>query len=167
MCAPPSVAGLSPLPLSSSLVRCSRRSVRVILSLIVGCAAVSGCGDEESPQLLPVNGRVLLDGAPLGPGSLSLRPEPGGSWDQPAGMIADDGSYRVFTNGHAGAPAGKYTIVVFIHEQPAEPGAAHPGLPQSLIPTRYNDPATSGLSLTITSDAPPDAYDLKLTSHAD
>jgi hypothetical protein len=138
------------------------------IAFLISIALAAGCSDESGPQLVPVSGRVLLDGTPIGPGSLSLRPDPAaGSWDQPAGMIADDGSYRVFTNGHVGALAGDYAVVVFIHEQPTDSGSAHPGLPKSLIPTRYNDATTSGLSLTVSSDAPPDAYDLELSSHAD
>jgi hypothetical protein len=130
--------------------------------------AFGGCHEQAGSELIPVSGRVLLDDAPIGPGSLSLRPIAGtGTWDQPAGMIADDGAYQVFTNGKPGAPPGNYAVVVFIHEQPPADGSAHPGLPQSLIPARYNDPARSGLSLNIVPDALPDAYDLRLSADAD
>ena len=143
------------------------RPFLIALWMTAACIAC-GCGEEDGPLLVPVTGRVLLGDAPIGPGSLSLRPSADGqNWDQPAGMIAADGTYQVFTNGKAGAPPGDYTVVVFIHEQPANGGSAHPGLPQSLIPVRYNDPAQSGLSLRVDPDALPDSYDLRLTADAD
>lgn len=130
-------------------------------------ASCGGCEADSAPDLVAVTGRVLLDDAPIGPGSLSLRSTAGESWDQPAGMIAADGTYEVFTNGRRGVSPGEYTVVVFIHEQPAADGSAHPGLPQSLIPARYNDPVQSGLSLKVAPDAPPDSYDLRLSADAD
>ena len=139
----------------------------VVAGLAPACVA-GGCHEESRAELIPVSGRVVLDDAPIGPGSISLRPLAGSeNWDQPAGMIAADGTYHVFTNGSPGAPPGDYTVVVFIHEQPAADGAAHPGLPKSLIPARYNDPARSGLAVTVVPDAPPDAYDLRLSADAD
>jgi hypothetical protein len=144
------------------------RSLQVGIAGLAVAFASSGCREESGTELIPVAGRVLLDDAPIGPGSLSLRPTgEGHTWDQPAGMIAGDGTYQVFTNGKAGAPPGQYAVVVFIHEQPASDGSAHPGLPQSLIPLRYNDPAQSGLAVTVVRDAPPDAYDLRLSADAD
>ena len=128
---------------------------------------VAGCATPVADGLVAVRGRVTLDGAPLPRGSVSFRGAPGGTnWDQPTGMIGADGQYVIFTNGREGAAPGKYRVVVFATDAANTPtGAAHPTLPRSLIPARYNDPQRSPLQLDVTSAAEPRAYDLELKSH--
>jgi hypothetical protein len=44
-------------------------------------------------------------------------------------------------------------------------GSAHPGLPQSLVPVRYNRPDETPLRLKVVAKPAADIYNLKLTSH--
>lgn len=110
-----------------------------------------------------MTGYVLLAGAPLSGGSVTLRPESTqGGWEQPTGSIEADGRYQVYTQGRSGAPAGRYVVVVFSTTSKAgASGAAHPGLPSSQIPTRYNDPTQTPLRITVGESTGP-AYDLEL-----
>ncbi len=123
---------------------------------------LSGCGNS-GPKLVPVSGRITIDGQPLPRGSISLRAE--STWDQPTGSIDADGKYVVYTKGRAGAPPGRYRVVVFATEAAHDAeGKAHPGLPVSIVPALYNDPATTPLKIDVTlqSRAP---FDLELSRH--
>ncbi len=143
----------------------------VILSLFTGCS-------ETAPNdLVPVTGRVLLDGKPLESGSVSLRPESRETWHQPTGTLAGpEGTYVVYTSGRPGAPPGTYRVVVFASASArTSAGAAHPGMPKSLIPSRYNDPQSTPLRIVVPSvgsspssgpSAEPPTFDLEIVSHA-
>lgn len=119
-----------------------------------------GCGSAETlPELVPVKGKIAFNGQPLARGSVSLRPASGG-WEQPTGPVRD-GQYELFTNGRPGAPVGEYTAVVFATDEgPA--GAAHPGMPKSIIPLKYNQPGKSPLRVKVSTTPAPNAYDLEL-----
>jgi hypothetical protein len=119
------------------------------------------------PQLAPVRGVIFFDGMPLDHGSITLRPDgPRGSWEHPTGMIGPDGVYTVYTGAKPGAPPGMYRVVVFVTEQADADDAAHPGMPKSIIPARYNDPELTPLRLDVMTSAPAGAYRLELVSDA-
>lgn len=125
-------------------------------------ALLSGCGDT-GPKLVPVSGRITLDGKPLPRGAVSLRTDE--HWEQPAGSIDADGRYVIYTQGRAGAPPGRYRVVVFATEAAHDAeGKAHPGLPVSIVPALYNDPSQTLLKIevTLSSRAP---FDLELSRH--
>ncbi|HET6425818.1 MAG TPA: hypothetical protein VFG20_19160 [Planctomycetaceae bacterium] len=134
----------------------------VVVSLVL---FLSGCSDS-GPQLAPVVGHVTLDGKPLPRGSISLRPESTkDGWEQPTGSIDADGKYAVYTQGRPGAPPGRYRVIIFATEATHDAnGAAHPGLPTSIVPAIYNDPERTPLKIeaTLQSRAP---FDLELSGH--
>lgn len=109
---------------------------------------------------------MTLDGKPLPLGSVSLRPEgTGEAWDQPTGMVSETGEYVVYTTGREGAKPGKYRVIVFATEATTDDqGAAHPGMPRSIVPGRYNDPKKTPLRVEVSAHPAPGAYDLELTS---
>ncbi len=122
----------------------------------------AGCGD--GPRLVPVSGKVTVNGEPLTTGTLVLKPDRdrgNTSPFEPAATINADGTYRVYTNYQAGAPVGVYKVGVQA-AVPINPGAEYPTY-RSLIDKRYNNAATSGLTLSVVENPAPDAYDLKLT----
>lgn len=145
----------------------------VLVSLILHCG--QGCSKPSGPELCPIEGQVWLDGQPLVSGSVSFRAESRGSggggnssdeagWHQPTGSISPEGKYRVYTQGRWGAPPGRYRVVVFSTESTAGT-AAHPGLPRSVIPARYNDPRQSPLAVEVEPSPEPGRYDLRLVGH--
>lgn len=142
--------------------RCPDRSIpRVTLVLLLGtCLAGSGgCG--RRPPLAPVSGRVTLDGKPLEFGSVMIQPSAG-----PAarGTIRPDGGFTVGTFAPGdGAIVGPATVRVACYEQqrpgtPAQPG--EPTLGKSLIPEKYTQFETSGITATVALGMAPLEIDL-------
>lgn len=154
------------------LAAIAHRKSTTSAALVAAAAALAGGGCSPAPPtgLISVTGRVLLDGEPLERGAVSLRPESRETWHQPTGTIAGpEGRYSVFTNGRPGAPPGTYRVVVFANGPVKTPsGAAHPGLPASLVPKRYNDPQTTPLRIVVPPAGPPSSsppsFDLEIVS---
>ena len=125
---------------------------------------VVGCG-SPSENLVPVGGRITLDGQPMPRASISLRADGATSvGHQPTGMIKQPGEYVIYTNGRPGAPPGSYRVVVFATEEASTTQGAAPGLPKSLIPSAYNQPDATPLRLVVSPQASPASYNLELKS---
>ena len=100
--------------------------------LMLLAALLSGCGGS-GPEVVPVSGRVTLDGAPLAGARIRFQPEASGG--SPSYGTADqDGHYELgYKRGQPGALIGWHSIRV-------ERGARDPDSktkPQAL-PARYN-----------------------------
>jgi hypothetical protein len=125
-----------------------------------------GCGDSSGKNLLPVVGKVTVNGQPLttGTGSVSFRPEKGSANAQePAGTINQDGMYHLITNGKEGAPTGRYHVLVTDME-PIDPKNSFPyGKRKSHVNPKYSDTKTSDLFIEVVQSPTPGAYDLKLS----
>ena len=134
------------------------------LGLCVSLAALLGCGDSSN-NLVPVVGKVTVDGQPLtqGDGMVSFRPEKGNATRQePAGKIEEDGSYRLVTAGKEGAPPGRYRVLVTAVE-PLDTNNSFPyGKRKSYVNAKYNELKTTDLIVEVVPSAAPGAYDLKL-----
>ncbi len=62
---------------------------------------------------------------------------------------------------------GQYRVIVFASEPTADRGgAAHRGLPRSLVPKRYNDPKSTPLRLTVAPSPLRLYHDFEVLSHA-
>lgn len=139
------------------------RDLTRLLSLLA--LAVGGCWGGEDARLIPVAGTVTYAGRPLTTGTVSFRPDAARgnhSLHHPTGAIDAQGRYELFTAGKPGAPPGAYKIVVFASEQVRPTASVHPGLPKSLIPPRYNDPADTPLTIEVLANSADGAYDLRL-----
>lgn len=132
--------------------------VGLLAAIAVGPA---GCGSKR-PALAPVTGTVSLDGKPLARGTLTfeakgLRPA---TARIEQGRILEATTYRPGD----GIPVGQQRIAVFARAEPDGAGsgpssgknqpATRHGFPasmtaRSLLPPRYNEPSTSGLSVDI------------------
>jgi hypothetical protein len=125
---------------------------------------VLGCGGGGDP-LVPVSGKVSYQGKPLPRGTVSLRADKtkGNTTDhQPTGSIGPDGTFKVFTAGREGAPPGWYKVVIFATEEDRPSAAAHPGLPQTVIPHTYNQPGTTPLAIEVQADGDPRTHQFDL-----
>lgn len=128
--------------------------------------ATMGCRQPPQEVFYPVRGKITLDGQPLPRGSVTLRSESQPAGHQPTGLIGPPGEFVVYTSRRAGAPPGSYRVVVFATEAAAgAAGTAHPGLPKSLIPARYNRPEQTPLRLEVAAAPAATSYTLELTSH--
>jgi hypothetical protein len=119
--------------------------------------ALSGCGGVGT--LYPVSGKVTVDGKPLQDAQLSFVPDKEQGNQTPATPFGKvkDGNYSLTTKDKAGAPAGRYKVMVMTR---------YPGGPEkpAELPRRYTDPGKSGLAVEVVPSPAPGAYDLKLTS---
>src|SRR5262249_14047953 len=84
--------------------------------------ALAGCGDGSGLKVVPVAGKLTIDGQPLTTGSISFRPDAARgnrSQHHPTGTIDEEGRYQLFTAGKKGAPLGWYKVMVFAQESNA------------------------------------------------
>jgi hypothetical protein len=145
-------------------------------------AALAGCADS-GPALVPVHGKVTLDGKALAFKSVRFIPEPGTPGAGAGANTTGDGSYTLIavrpgaTRDVMGVPAGAYRVVVTepmfpIEARPPEgpdgqpapavgPADAWPGK-KPAIPSRYSDPETTPLRVEVPRQG--GALDLPLTS---
>ena len=105
-----------------------------ICSILVAWIAATGCNRHplDGVVLLPVVGKVIVNGTPLTRGSLAFRPEKAKgneSTHKPNAAIAEDGTYTVKTADRDGAPAGWYRVTV---------SSAAPVDPKSPYETHWN-----------------------------
>jgi hypothetical protein len=130
---------------------------------LVAClafAAVPGCGGP-SISVVPVSGKVTVDGHPVTAGNVSYVPV--GKEGAPAlsaGQIESDGSYTIHTGGKTGAPVGKYKVTVTPSMVPT-PGATK--MPEAPFNHKFRDPQQTPIAIEVTANAAAGAYDLKLT----
>lgn len=132
------------------------------LALVV---LTAGCS-SNGPPLVPVSGKVTLDGKPLGGKTLKFLPEPGTPGQGAGATTNARGEYTLLaarpgsTRDEAGAPPGAYRVVVvepmFPIDLPVQdandPNAAPAvGLPATAprkkqeIPAAYTKPETTPL----------------------
>lgn len=130
--------------------------------------AIIGCGSGVSVQ--PVTGKVTLDGAPIKGATVTFSPVEGGGGKAAAGIADADGLFKLsdMGSGTEGAVAGEYQVGVLwfkpspdssnatgesgggesVQKDDAKSRAGVSG-PDSLLPTAYQDPKTSGLTATV------------------
>ena len=130
---------------------------------------VAGCGPSR-PTTIPVSGTVTLDGKPVAGAQVMLLPEEEG---RPAQGTTDEaGEFTLGTFETAdGALPGSHAVTVVARrisgvnaDADGLEGDIAPGgvKVQWLVPQRYSDPKTSGLTVTVESGMDP--MKLQLTS---
>jgi len=136
-------------------------SLTVILkswcAVAVAIVAVSGCSGVKIPSLGQVGGIVTLDGQPLTKGQVQFLPDSskGTKGRMAVGIIGTDGRFSLtaFKPGD-GALVGFHKVVIICEEDmptfDRNPKVALQP-PKSLIPIRYTDANTSGLTAEVKS----------------
>jgi hypothetical protein len=138
------------------------RSVR--FALLVPLVVVAGCGGHKTAE---VTGTVTYDGKPLQSGTIILET----SGARPAvGKIVDGQIVEVTTYKPGdGAPLGEHKVAIQSVAAASSAETKNPGdkistdymTAKPLIPPIYGDPATSGLTATISSGKNELKFDLK------
>lgn len=118
-------------------------SLMVVVALVV---ASTGCGSgkPKRPPVAVVKGKVLLDGQPLESGSIET------SVDSGRGALGaiHGGQFELSTYGtNDGALLGKHRVAVISREKGEEGPEAKAG--KLLIPERYTNPQSSGLTIEV------------------
>jgi len=142
----------------------SRLLLAISLGSLAGCGG--GVGDVRA-GLVPVTGKVTLDGKPLTTGTISFIA--GDGKESYTSQIDGSGSYTLAASPTSpGALPGDYKVIVIAVEAPkmADPMkdvAAGPdmGAPKSLVPEKYKTAETSGLTGTVPKSGGTINFDLK------
>jgi hypothetical protein len=133
--------------------------LQVGVVVCVSAVALPGCGPHVA--VVPVQGKVTLNGQPVTSGQVSYLAADKESKAGPAtGPIESDGSYTIHTAGKEGAPPGKYKVTVTPTMVPMEGATKKPSLP---FDQKYGDPRKTPLTVEVVASPAPGAYDLKLT----
>jgi len=144
---------------------------------ILGCSILlSGCKKEPRLKgLVPVKGTVTLDGSPVEGAHIALSPKSSGGEARSAGAMSDkDGHFIVRTlNPDDGAFPGEYAITVtkkipdqeYTQQERDEAAAKSMNLYYtftSVLPKKYENKSTSGLTVTVEKNMAP--LELKLVN---
>lgn len=126
------------------------RYMFVILFLIC-CVTISGCGPQDAPRG-DITGSVQYKGQPVATGCVSLYSPTGGTGS--SGDIQADGTFAI-----KGIPTGSYQVSIAPQPPvPPAPGETPKPQPKFVLPVKYADGASSGL----TSDVKEGPNELKL-----
>jgi len=141
--------------------------VPIVLAMASGCQ--SDDTPEAPPRLVPVTGKVTLDGKPLGGASIGFLPASG-----PAGAddVKEDGSYEIQYNGGKGLPAGDYVVQISYKMgtlgKPLSIGQQFSLVPtkgsigaKELLPKKYSDFGASELRAKVPAEGGKFDFDLK------
>ncbi len=144
------------------------KSIRYLLLSVIFC----GCGGGTF-RTLPVEGHVTLDGKPVDKARVAFMPMAGQS--APAGGVTDyQGKFQLNTIegplAHRGALPGRYHVIItkpsaaaIAIEEAALTGETVASLPplEWLIPEKYSQAETSGLSATVEPGMKPLVFELQ------
>jgi hypothetical protein len=132
-----------------------------LLVAVLGLS-LAGCGGGH-PATAGVEGKVLYRGKPLEFGAVMFQPAAG---PPASGQIQRDGTFRLSTYGsNDGAVLGAHKVSVSCLESqsptapPPDPNV-EPGLGKPLIPAKYLNPETSGLTAEVKASNTPFLFEL-------
>jgi hypothetical protein len=142
---------------------CRTSMLRAGLAIAAGCLFVFGLGGckKSGLEMVPIHGDVSFNGTPLQnvtQGIVRYSPKESGTAAREAtGRIQPDGTFVLTTfKGGDGVVAGEYNITVTANSSPmltraqTESGAKHDA-PKSMIPEKYRNASTSGLTDSVNS----------------
>jgi len=155
------------LSMSPNWCAMSKRMLVVLRAVIlIALFPVVGCSSESGPPMLPVEGKVMVDNAPLAKGYVRFQPDTtkGNTFgSEPVGEVGSDGTYKLMLNGKPGAPAGWYKVGVTASSTDI-PDSSKPFADKSPVANRFGDPSKSGLTIQVEATAPAGGYNLKVSA---
>lgn len=141
---------------------------RFLLLTTLVLLPLTGCGGPAGPKTVSVTGKVTYGGNPIKDASILFAPVDLAK-SQPGTATSDkDGKYVAITNNNlSGLMPGDYKVSVVAYKVPLQNIApvdlAKMGDSNLAVPKKYNDAATSGLTVTIDPKVSSKVLDLTLT----
>jgi hypothetical protein len=123
--------------------------------LLLAALVLIGCGDG-GPKLVKAGGTVKYNNAPLAGADVVFVPDEGGL--PSIGRTDEQGRFTLMTSGRSGAPIGAFKVsVTAVRQKRAVPPAEAVSMTseqiaanhETLIPVKYNNLITSGLTATV------------------
>jgi hypothetical protein len=133
-----------------------------LFPLFAALPLLAGCGGDDG-GMVPVTGSVTWEGQPVTTGNVTFTPADGATGARLAtGQIQSDGTFAMGTLKHGdGVLPGSYRVAISSAPPPPIEVMEGQKLPTGPVPTSFNDPATSGLEVTIEAGDPV-VHDFKL-----
>lgn len=129
----------------------------LIIVVILTLLPLTGCGGSRLGTV-PVKGKVTIDGRPVTTGTVFFQPVDVAQGRPARSALAADGSYAAASlDNDQGIVPGEYKVSLM----PPAAEAANPAM-QDLIPAKYRNPDTSGLSLTVPDRGGPIVFDIEM-----
>lgn len=150
--------------MTASLVRSQSLSTALLGLMLL----MSGCGGgPKGPALAPAKGVVLYQGKPLTTGQICFMPDKSKGTQGPmaSSSINEKGEFELRTfPPEKGAVIGFHKVIITSYKSTAfDPNNPSPPLQEiSLIPARYGDEETSGLTAEVVKDAGKNVYTFEL-----
>lgn len=120
----------------------------VWLGGVAFCILLAGCNGSQQPTA-PVRGQITYDDKPVTSGTITFVPKKSGP--AATGEIQKDGSYvlKTYKTGD-GAVLGEHTVMIIsLEDQTGKLPEHRSQTPPTLIPPKYSNNQTSGLSATV------------------
>jgi hypothetical protein len=135
--------------------------MRIVFGLLL--LTLAGCGgDSTVGHVVPVSGKVIVDGKTLTEGSVAFLPDKekgNNSSLQAGGKITADGTYVAFTKDVKGVRPGHYKVTVMAQTAASSTEASKAKL---LVPEKYTTYKTTTLLIEVVESPAAGAYDLTL-----
>ena len=107
---------------------------------LLAAIGLLSAGCNQSAKLVPVEGRVTLDGQPVTYGSIRFIPTSG----RPAFANLDEqGRFKLFTDEHEGCPLGNHVVTLHSSKSVTETDIRH------FAPSKYETGVTSDITLDV------------------
>ena len=126
-----------------------RFNLSILTVALLSIAGVSCSQHSDHKPVFPVTGQVLVNGKPAPHAFVVFHPVATSEADavRPRAQAKEDGTFQVTTYGRDdGAPAGEYALTVELFRAPT---ANDDRPPTNILPGRYANPKTSGLSVRV------------------
>lgn len=123
-----------------STISISRKQAGLLLTALLS-TAVMGCGGD-GPTLVPVEGTIIMGGAPLAEAEVTFQPPSG---RPSSGMTDSQGHYKLlYLDEKDGALPGRHKVLITTYVEPDsdyEPPDRRAGRPEQ-VPMQYNHNST-------------------------
>ena len=135
-----------------------KRYFPLCVLLVAALCVVSLAGCAKKKVLVPVEGTLTLDGEPVEGATVSFMPKDAANGEAAGGLTDASGHFTVTTGVDQGCVVGDYAVTVFKIENSGDSALTAKSV--NKFPAKFADPATSGLTASVTKKTEPLKFDL-------